>query len=86
MKNSQINSTLIAAKKTFIDNRWSVPEWTEWEIVSHEMPFDTNKTKLQNIILSSDDLTTNISLETLGQFIIITEEAAVLQQLWKEVW
>ena len=86
MKNSQINSTLIAAKKTFIDNRWSVPEWTEWEIVSNEMPFDTNKAKLQNIILSSDDLTTNISLETLGQFIIITEEAAVLQQLWKEVW
>ena len=86
MKNSQINSTLIAAKKTFIDNRWAVPEWNEWEIVSHEMPFDTNKTKLQNIILSSDDLTTNISLETLGQFIIITEEAAVLQKLWKEVW
>lgn len=86
MKNSQINSTLIATKKTFIDNRWSVPEWTEWEIVRHETPFDTNKTKLQNIILSSDDLTTNISLETLGQFIIITEEAAVLQQLWKEVW
>lgn len=86
MKNSQINSTLIAAKKTFIDNLWSVPEWTKWEIVSHETPFDTNKTKLQNIILSSDDLTTNISLETLGQFIIITEEATVLQQLWKEVW
>lgn len=86
MKNSQINSTLIAAKKTFINNRWAVPEWNEWEIVRHETPFDANKTKVQNIILSSDDLTANISLETLGQFIIITEEVAVLQQLWKEVW
>lgn len=85
MKKSHINCTLIVAKKTFIENEWAQPKWVRWDILCQETQFHTNKTKLKNMIMRSYGLIEKYFLKTLGQFTIITEEAAALRKLSNEV-
>jgi len=85
MKKIHINSTLIVAKKTLIENVWAQPKWAKWNILCQETPFHTKKTKLKNIIMRSYGLIEKYFLKPLGQFTIIAEEAAALRKLSNEV-
>ena len=85
MKKSHINSTLIVAKKTLIENEWAQPKWVRWNIPCQETPFRTNKTKLKNMIMRSYGLIEKYFLKPLGQFTIITEEAEAPRKLSNEV-
>ena len=85
MKKSYINCTLIIAKKTLIESEWAKPKWVRWDILCQETQFHTNKTKLKNMIIRSYGLIEKYFLKPLGQFTIITEEAAALRKLSNEV-
>ena len=85
MKKSHINSTMIFTKRTFIENEWAQPKWAKWDILCQETPFHTNKTKLENMIMRSYGLIEKYFLKPLGQFTIITEEAAAPRKLSNEM-
>ena len=85
MKKLHINSTLIVAKKTLIENVWAQPKWAKWDIVCQETPFKTNLPKLENIIMHSYNLIEKYFLKLQGEFRIIAEEATALRKLSNEV-
>jgi len=85
VKKLHINSTLIVAKKTLIENVWAQPKWAKWDILCQETLFHTNKTKLKKITMRSYGLIEKYFLKLLGQITIIAEEAVALRKLSNEV-
>ena len=84
MKKLHINSTLIVAKKTLVEKVWAQRKWAKWDILCQETPFQTNKHKLENIIMQSYNLIKQYFLKLQGEFRIIAEEATALRKLSNE--